>query len=43
LPYLNQKEVEAIAAFLAYSNDFKQARMTRDPNTFQMAQVMEQK
>lgn len=43
LPYLNQKEIEAIAAFLAYSNDFKAARMTKDANTFQMAQVMEQK
>lgn len=42
LPFLNQKEIEAVAAFLAYSNDFKQARMTRDSFTFQMAQKMEQ-
>lgn len=42
LPFINQKESEAIAAFCAYSNDFKVARMTRDQNTFQMSQLMKQ-
>lgn len=40
LPELTHKEVDAIAAFCAYTNDFKQARMTKDPATFQMAQYM---
>jgi hypothetical protein len=43
LPYLTSKEVDAIAAFCAYVDDFKKARMTRDASTFQMAQVMELK
>jgi len=43
LPYLSAKEVDAIAAFCAYVSDFKAARLTRDANTFQMSQVMEQK
>lgn len=42
LPYLNSKEIDAIAAFCAYSNDFKKARVTRDPTMFQMAQFMKQ-
>jgi hypothetical protein len=42
LPELTSQEVDAIAAFCAYSNDFKQARLTKDPTTFQMAQKMEQ-
>lgn len=43
LPFLNAKELDAIAAFCAYTDDFKRARVTRDPNIFQMSQVMEQK
>lgn len=43
LPLLNSKELDAIAAFCAYTDDFKRARVTRDQATFQMAQVMEQK
>jgi hypothetical protein len=43
LPFLNAKEVDAIAAFCAYVNDFKVARMTKDQSTFQMAQIMEAK
>ena len=43
LPYLNSKEVDAIAAFCAYANDYKQARMTRDQVTMQFAQMSEQK
>ena len=42
LPLLNEKEMDAIAAFCAYVNDFKHARSTRDPVTFQMSAQMEQ-
>lgn len=42
LPYLNEKEIDAIAAYCAYANDFKVARMTKDQFTFQMSQKMEQ-
>ena len=37
-PYINSKEVEAIAAYCAYTDLYKQAIRTRDPNTYQMAQ-----
>ena len=40
--YLTEKEIDAIAAFCAYSYDFKQARLTKDQATLQMAQIMEQ-
>lgn len=43
LPFITWKEVEAIAAFCAYVNDFKKARLTRDQATFQMSQAMEMK
>lgn len=43
LPELTESEIDAIAAFCAYTHDFKQARMTKDQATFQMAQIMEQK
>lgn len=43
LPFLNAKEVDAIAAFCAYSDTFKAAIKTRDQATFQMSQVLEQK
>ena len=43
LPFLNEKEIDAVAAYCAYANDFKTARLTRDQFTFQMAQVTEQK
>lgn len=42
LPTLNEKELDAIAAFCAYSNDFRQARVTKDRATFEMSQRMEQ-
>ena len=42
LPFLTDKEVDAIAAFLAYTVDFKAARVTRDKNAFEFAQVMNQ-
>ena len=43
LPELTENEIDAIAAFCAYTNDFKQARMTKDQSMFQIAQIMEQK
>lgn len=43
LPYLTEDEVDAIATFCAYSDTFKKALVTRDANTFQFAQVLEQK
>jgi hypothetical protein len=43
LPFLNAKELEAIASFCAYSYMFKQAIMTRDQGTLQLSQLMEQK
>ena len=42
LPFLNAKELDAVAAFVTSKNDFKQARLTRDPSMFQQAQMMEQ-
>ena len=43
LPYLNSKELDAIAAFVAQATFYKQALMTRDANTMQLAQLLEQK
>ena len=42
LPYLTEKEVDAIATFCAYTNDFKQARISKDTATFQMSQYLKQ-
>jgi hypothetical protein len=43
LPFLNAKEVDAIAAFCSYSNLFKAGIVTRDSATLQLSQLMEQK
>ena len=43
LPYLNEKEVDAIAAFCAYTDMFKKALLTRDGASMQLAQILEQK
>jgi len=43
LPFLNAKEVDAIAAFCMYANTFKAGLGTRDQGTLQIAQLMEQK
>lgn len=43
LPYLNEKEIDAIAAYCAFAEDLKKARLTKDPNTLQMAQLEEQR
>lgn len=42
LPLINVKEVDAIAAYCAYTINFKKALMTRDQSTFQMSQVLKQ-
>lgn len=42
LPFLTEKEVDAIAAFCAYTSDFKSARVTRDKSTMELAMYMEQ-
>lgn len=43
LPYLSGKEVDAIAAFCAYSDMFKAGLKTRDQATIQLAALLEQK
>ena len=39
---LNEKEVDAVAAFCAYSDTFKKALITKDQATFAMAKELEQ-
>lgn len=39
LPYINQKEKEAIAAYCAYVNDYRKARMTKDQSEMNLAQI----
>ena len=41
LPYINDKELDAIVAYCAYVHDFRQARLTKDANTMQIAQLEE--
>lgn len=41
LPYINEKEVDAIAAFCAFADTRKKALMTRDGNLFSLAQALE--
>ena len=43
LPRLNEKELDAIAAFCAYSDMFKKALVTKDGGTMQLAQILENK
>ena len=43
LPMLNDKEMDAIAAFCAYTDDFKKARLTKDKATMEIALAMEQR
>lgn len=43
LPFLNSKELDAVAAFCAYSNMYKVALMTKDAASMQLAQLLEQK
>lgn len=40
LPYLNDKEVQALAAYCAYMDIYKQSLVRRDGNLFQMAQAV---
>ena len=39
LPLLNDKEVRALAAYVVYSDTYKQALMRKDGNLVQLAQV----
>lgn len=41
LPLLNNKEVEAIAAYCAFVTDFKKGRQTKDAGQIQLAQLEE--
>ena len=43
LPYLNWKEVEAVAVFCAYAYMFRTGLLTRDQATLQLSQMLEQK
>lgn len=43
LPFLTETEVEAIATFCVYTQDFKDARISRDRSTLEMASFMENK
>lgn len=43
LPYLSQKEVDALACFCAYTKRFKEAWATHNQAMFQEAQLLEQK
>lgn len=40
LPYLNEKELDAIAAFCAFSDMFKKALVSRDGATMQLTQIL---
>lgn len=43
LPYITEREADAIAAFCAYTSDLKAARMARDRNAMELMGYMEQK
>lgn len=43
LPYLTEKELDAIVAYCAYVHDLKEARISRDKSTMELAMYMEQK
>ena len=43
LPSLNEKELDAIAAFCAYSDTFKRALTSRDQSLLALSQVLERK
>lgn len=42
LPLINDKEMDAIAAFCAYTDMYKKAIMTRDQSTLQISQMLKQ-
>lgn len=43
LPFLTDKEVDAIAAFYAYTVEYKNARISKDKTSFEMAMYLENK
>lgn len=42
LPLINEKEMDAIAAFCAYTDMFKKALVTKDQATMQLSQILKQ-
>ncbi len=42
LPYINDREMDAIVAYCAYAYDYKKGRLTKDANTIQIAAVEKQ-
>jgi hypothetical protein len=40
LPYLNDKEVQALALYCAYASLYKQSLVMKDGNTFQLATAL---
>jgi len=42
LPSLNEKELDAVSCFCAYTDTFKRALVTRDSATLQLSQILEQ-
>lgn len=40
LPYLNDKEIHAVATYCAYTELYKKAIQTKDTSTFQLAQSL---
>ena len=42
LPYINEKEVEAIALYCAYSDKYKKVLMTKDASELQIAGILKQ-
>lgn len=42
LPFLTEREVDAVAAFCAYSTDLKAARISKDKSTMEMALFLKQ-
>lgn len=39
LPFINDKELDAIVAYCVYVEDMKKARLTKDTSTYQLAQL----
>lgn len=42
LPMINEKEMKAIAAFIAYTETFKDALRRKDKNSLQIAQTLKE-
>ena len=42
LPYLNDKEVQALAAYVAYADLYKKSLVLKDVNSVQLASLLKQ-